>query len=405
MVARLSVSLCTAAFPLLVASAESGAFLEKVAHKPAQQKGESCGTNGFTGVFYGNCASDLNCMPPHFMSPPGTASKCWPGRNKGEVCGVWGSTGYHYGPCLSNLTCTAPPRSHMIGGHDTCQQVCGHFGTDGEAINGTCAAGEVCAGRSNTPCRAWAGECFMYCVNATNHHHTKQQEGEWCGASGSTGYFHGECASGLVCEPDVWMPGAPNVCKEPGKKVCGSFGGGSEVVTSICGDGQACEGRASTPCRPWAGECLMYCVNSTSLTTDTQTKQQKGEWCGTSGSTGYYYGECADGLVCEFPFIGAWLEGTPHVCQEPSKKVGEECETDGSASSVYGDCGRGLACVAASPLDASNSTSSTCHQVCGSFGENHLLRVNQTCSAGQSCSCWTGTPCREWAGECYMYCC
>lgn len=199
------------------------------------------------------------------------------------------------------------------------------------------------------------------------------------------------------------MLGAPNVCKEPGKQVCGSFGGGAEVVTSTCGAGQVCEGRTDTPCRPWAGECALYCVNSTSATKPSQ--QQKGEHCGASGSTGYFYGDCASGLVCEPSFVGAWIPGLPHVCQEPSKKVGEQCKTSGSSDSVHGDCGRGLACVAAASSESSNSTSSTCHQVCGSFGQHHIMRVNRTCGAGQSCACQAGTPCREWAGECYMYCC
>lgn len=233
----------------------------------------------------------------------------------------------------------------------------------------------------------------MYCVDSGKQQQAKQQKGEWCGASGFTGYFHGECASGLVCKPDAWMPGAPNTCQEPGKKVCGSFGGNGEKISSKCGAGQVCS-RVDTPCRAWAGECVMHCVDSANH--QNQKKQQKGEWCGENKFTGVFRGDCASGLVCE---TDAWMPGTPGVCQKPGKKVGEQCKISGSASVVNGDCGRSLACV--TPAAASN-TSTTCQQMCAGFG---AWGVSGACSAGKSCSCKAHSPWCQWTGQCDMYCC
>lgn len=314
MAAHLLASSCAIAFPLLAASSESVAhsFLEKGEGRQlaeqAQQEGKSCGVDWFTGGSYGNCASGLNCM----LSFPGTSGKCVAGKSRGERCDMWGSFGYVHSACGSNLTCTPPPASHGMFGQHTCQQVCGSFGLDGEKLNGTCSAGQVCT-RAETPCRPWAGECFMYCADAANRtSQTKQQKGGWCGAGAGmyTGTFYGECADSLVCEPDVWMPGtfwmpmmpgAPNRCQEPGKKVgeqcsangvagsingdcghslacvaplgkstasktcqqmCGVSWGASNLtqkVSGACSAGKSCSCKASMPCHDETGECYMYC--------------------------------------------------------------------------------------------------------------------------------------------------
>jgi len=54
----------------------------------------------------------------------------------------------------------------------------------------------------------------MYCEGARRR--LQQQEGEQCGRSGSTGYFYGDCSSGLQCVPpaDGAAPGTPSICHE-----------------------------------------------------------------------------------------------------------------------------------------------------------------------------------------------
>lgn len=96
-----------------------------------------------------------------------------------------------------------------------------------------------------------------------------QGEGEQCGRSGSTGYFYGDCAGGLVCVPPA--AGSPRGAGSVCHRLCGSFGAGGDRVTASCADGQSCSGRAALPCREWAGECYLYCTPAGTVVTTTST--------------------------------------------------------------------------------------------------------------------------------------
>jgi len=223
-----------------------------------------------------------------------------------------------------------------------------------------------------------------------------QPEGQQCGLSGSSGYFFGNCSAGLACVPpaDGSPPGTPSICHE----VCGSFGGADgDHIDATCGTGQTCSGKAATPCRPWAGECYLYCDGA-----ERRLAQGDGQQCGTSGSDGHFYGDCSEGLECVAPATGSPV-GTPSTCQKAGQPEGQQCGLSGSSGYFFGNCSAGLACVP--PADGSPvGTPSICHEVCGSFGGADGDHINATCGTGQTCSGKAATPCRPWAGECYLYC-
>ncbi|CAK0816444.1 unnamed protein product [Prorocentrum cordatum] len=268
-------------------------------------------------------------------------------QGEGQQCGSSGSDGHFYGDCSSGLECVAPAAGSPVGAPSTCQKV-------------------------------------------------GQQEGQQCGSSGSDGHFYGDCSSGLACVPladGEAMVGAPSICH----KVCGSFGADGDHVNGTCSASQTCSGKAATPCREWAGECYMYCDGA-----DRRLAQGEGQQCGSSGSDGHFYGDCSSGLECVAPAAGSPV-GAPSTCQKVGQQEGQQCGSSGSDGHFYGDCSSGLACVPPADGEAMVGAPSICHKVCGSFGADGD-HVNGTCSASQTCSGKAATPCREWAGECYMYC-
>ncbi|CAK0845713.1 unnamed protein product [Prorocentrum cordatum] len=134
--------------------------------------------------------------------------------------------------------------------------------------------------------------------------------------------------------------------------------------TSKCAGDQCCAGFASAPgatfpC-PSASRGFSGCVNNTKvadcLPPLEEAQVREGEQCGSSGSTGHFYGFCADGLVCVPPAAGS-PPGAPSIC----------------------------------------------HRFCGSFGSGGH-RVNGSCADGQTCSGSAALPCLDWAAECYLYC-
>ncbi|CAK0879097.1 unnamed protein product [Prorocentrum cordatum] len=162
-----------------------------------------------------------------------------------------------------------------------------------------CCPGYAGSGGATFPCPS-ASRSFSGCVNNTKvadclagaAMQAKAQEGEQCGSSGSTGYFHGDCADGLVCVPPAAgsLFGAQSICH----RLCGSFGASGDRVDGSCADGQACSGRAAVPCREWAGECYLYCPSSSTVVTTTSTTsttsssgpgcvQLSGTYCGGQG--------------------------------------------------------------------------------------------------------------------------
>jgi len=106
------------------------------------------------------------------------------------------------------------------------------------------------------------------------------------------------------------------------------------------------------------------------------------------------------------PSVGAaeGPRGEPHrrAARRLSQGEGEQCGRSGSTGYFYGDCAGGLQCVppaAGSPPGAQ----SVCHRLCGSFGGGSDS-VTASCADGQTCSGRAALPCREWAGDCYLYC-
>jgi len=97
---------------------------------------------------------------------------------------------------------------------------------------------------------------------------------------------------------------------------------------------------------------------------------------------------------------------TPAPTPRPSgNQVGEKCGTSGSTGQYYGPCVSGLVC--APPANVMPGTSNVCANICGSFGSDGDV-VTSGCNRMQSCSCRAQTPCSPWkpgAEGCYMYCC
>jgi len=85
-----------------------------------------------------------------------------------------------------------------------------------------------------------------------------QGVGQQCG-SASSGYFYGNCQSGLTCyRPPNAAPGAHDTCVQ----VCRSDFSNSATGMSACSFGGSCGCYAPTPCRGWAGECIQFCSNT-----------------------------------------------------------------------------------------------------------------------------------------------
>ncbi|CAK0847907.1 unnamed protein product [Prorocentrum cordatum] len=348
-------------------------------------------------------------------------------QGEGQQCGRSGSDGQFYGDCAAGLACVPPAEGAAPGAPSVCHKVCGTFGADEDVVTSfTCSSGQTCSGKAATPCREWAGECYLYCAGEpvkeeggpasatciamapTAGSQTRRVKGSSCGTSGSDGQFYGDCAAGLACVPPAEgaAPGAPSVCH----KVCGSFGAdGDEVTSFTCSSGQTCSGKAATPCREWAGECYLYCDGADRRLSDAQGegKQLRHERLGRPVLRRLRRWTCvraAGGGRCprrsqRLPQGLRQLRGRRgrgdqlHLQQRPDV---------GSDGHFYGDCSSGLECVP--PAEgAALGTPSVCHKVCGSFGDDGD-EVTGTCSTGQTCSGKAATPCREWAGECYLYC-
>merc|ERR1719437_182793 len=322
-------------------------------------------------------------------------------QGEGQQCGSSGSDGYLYGNCSSGLECVPPAEgAALVGAPSICHRVCGSFGADGNHMNGTCSAGQTCSGKSATPCREWAGEGYMYCDSADRRlphimSPGSQGEGQQCGSSGSDGHFYGHCSSGLECVPPAEgaaLVGAPSICD----RVCGSFGADGDHVNGTCSDGQTCSGKAATPCKEWAGECYMYCDSA-----DRRLAQGEGEQCGSSGSDGYFYGNCSSGLECVAPAAGS-PPGTPSTCQKallpcqeapvtnncgnPSLKCFYDptCSTSGGVGCNAGGVGQDCRfCDTGGGAPPCPTTGQQEGQQCGSSGSDGHFYGN--CSPGLAC--------------------
>lgn len=177
---------------------------------------------------------------------------------------------------------------------------------------------------------------------------------------------------------------------------CGEVG----LAYPRCCDGMKCSGWVAWG-RP--GTCVS---SETTTTTLAAHKQQQGEPCGVSGSTGYFNGDCADGLVCAASTSGAI--GASKSCMRPKKQKGEQCGQSGSTGYYNGECAEGLDCM--SPPEAMPGAPKTCQAMlgrgghCGTFGSSGN-KIAAQCVHGLACTCRGPTPCREWANECYLFCC
>lgn len=149
------------------------------------------------------------------------------------------------------------------------------------------------------------------------------------------------------------------------------------------------------------------CVSSETLTTTLAAqKQQQGEPCGISCSTGYFNGDCAEGLVCNASTRGA--VGASKICMRRKQQTGEQCGESGSTGYYDGECAEGLNCM--SPPEAKLGAPKICEAMlgrggyCGTIGSGGS-KIAAQCVRGLACTCQGPTPCREWANECYLFCC
>ncbi|CAK0836901.1 unnamed protein product [Prorocentrum cordatum] len=313
----------------------------------AQSEGQQCGSSGSDGHFYGDCSSGLECVAPAAGSPavgaPSTCQKV--GQQAGQQCGSSGSDGHFYGDCSPGLACVPPADGDaMVGAPSICHKVCGSFGADGDHVNGTCSASQTCSGKAATPCREWAGECYMYCDGADRR--LAQGEGQHAAAAARTAT---STATALLDSHACRRPMATRWWALPASATRCAAASEPTGTMSTAPAARARRVLARRPRLAGSGLASATCT-ATALIADLRR-------CGSSGSDGHFYGDCSPGLACVPLADGDAMVGAPSIC----------------------------------------------HKVCGSFGaDGH--HVNGTCSASQTCSGKAATPCREWAGECYMYC-
>jgi hypothetical protein len=326
-------------------------------------------------------------------------------RGEGQQCGS-------VGDCSIGLKCVPQAVFGAAGSSGICRTVCGSFGPGGDKVTSGCNNGQTCSGRGGTPCTGQAGECFLYCTDDAG-----KQEGEQCDQTSLT------CGIGLLCVPP---PASGSSAAYTCRRVCGSFGARGDVVTSACSSGQRCSGLAARPCPDWAGECALYCASDA-----VRSERQQ---CGVAN--GYFYGDCDLGLEC-VPSLKSDEPGTCRkVCgsygpsgdrvtttcsggqacagkvtsdchigrcslyctDDPVKQRGQVCGT-GSDGKSYGQCDVGLECMPR--VDGAGD--SICQQVCGTFGPSGDM-VTGSCNYGETCSGRAPMPCKEWFGECFLYC-
>ncbi|CAK0836899.1 unnamed protein product, partial [Prorocentrum cordatum] len=366
----------------------------------AQGEGQQCGSSGSDGHFYGDCSSGLECVAPAAGSPVGAPSTCQKvGQQEGQQCGSSGSDGHFYGDCSPGLACVPlADGDAMVGAPSICHKVCGSFGADGHHVNGTCSASQTCSGKAATPCREWAGECYMYCKGgAAGGAAVRQQRlgrpllrrllswtrmraaGRWRRDGGRSQHLpqgvrqlrsrRGPCQRHLQREPDVFWQGGHAL---PGV--------GWRVLHVLRRRGAA-GGAAVRQQRLGRAKGSSVAAAARTVTSTATAPRDSSVWLLPRGS----------------PL------GAPSTCQKVGQQEGQQCGSSGSDGHFYGDCSHGLACVPPADGDAMVGAPSICHKVCGSFGADGD-HVNGTCSASQTCSGKATTPCREWVGECYMYC-
>ncbi|CAK0863606.1 unnamed protein product [Prorocentrum cordatum] len=206
-------------------------------------------------------------------------------------------------------------------------------------------------------------------------------------------YAAATCGGAMKCFQDT------TGCTTSGGGVCCKAAGNGQGLAQCkyCGDatcGPCPGGPAPTPAPPPSCRTV---------------NQQCGNW----GSTGQWQGSCCSGLVCELPPYA--VPGASKVCSYPPRptpaptpsgnQVGEKCGSWGSTGQYYGQCASGLVC--APPANSMPGTANVCANVCGSFGSDGDS-VTAGCNRMQSCKCRATLPCSPWkpgAEGCYMYCC